>query len=263
MAFGVSATFASSTQRNIVIGETMTANHNRNILIGLGITSAADNQCVIGNNITGVMTDYVLGPSAAPIASPYATTLRLSDELGADQAGVNFTIRPGLGTGNANPGQLIFNIGAKVGGSSSTLQTAFPILTLDGTQTEARVLVNAPTGQPAVIRMGINAAFAGLIGISSGAGVLTAGSAANETCIITNTQRLLLSLDGGASTAITFTTGGIQTFEKDRAVRFNNQTSAAGAGAGTLANAPAAGNPTHWLKINIGGTNFAIPCWPA
>lgn len=48
----------------------------------------------------------------------------------------------------------------------------------------------------------------------------------------------------------------------DRALRFNNQTSAAAAQTGTLTNAPAAGNPTHWLKINIGGTNFAIPCWP-
>jgi hypothetical protein len=51
-------------------------------------------------------------------------------------------------------------------------------------------------------------------------------------------------------------------FNVDRALRFNNATSGAGASTGTLTNSPAAGNPTHWLKINIGGTNFTIPCWP-
>jgi hypothetical protein len=50
-------------------------------------------------------------------------------------------------------------------------------------------------------------------------------------------------------------------FQSDRAPRFNNQTSAAAAATGTLTNAPAAGNPGFWLKINIGGTNYAIPCW--
>ena len=55
--------------------------------------------------------------------------------------------------------------------------------------------------------------------------------------------------------------GASFTVEVDRAIRFNNQTSSAGAGAGTLGNAPAAGDPGYWLKINIGGTNYAIPCW--
>lgn len=48
----------------------------------------------------------------------------------------------------------------------------------------------------------------------------------------------------------------------DRMLRFLNQTSGAGAGAGTLSNAPAAGNPTFYLKVIINGTNYAIPCWP-
>jgi hypothetical protein len=50
-------------------------------------------------------------------------------------------------------------------------------------------------------------------------------------------------------------------FNADRSVRFNNQTSAAGANTGTLTNSPTTGNPGHWLKINIAGTNYAIPCW--
>ena len=50
-------------------------------------------------------------------------------------------------------------------------------------------------------------------------------------------------------------------FQKDRAIRFNNQTSAAGAAVGTLNNAPTAGDPGHWLKINVGGVNYALPAW--
>lgn len=50
-------------------------------------------------------------------------------------------------------------------------------------------------------------------------------------------------------------------FQVDRAVRFNNQTSAVGVAAGTLLNAPTAGDPGYWLKINIDGTNYAVPAW--
>lgn len=53
----------------------------------------------------------------------------------------------------------------------------------------------------------------------------------------------------------------LTTFQTDRALRFDNQTSSAGASGGTLLNAPAVGNPGYWLKINIGGTNYAVPCW--
>lgn len=38
-------------------------------------------------------------------------------------------------------------------------------------------------------------------------------------------------------------------------------TSGAGAGAGTLTNAPAAGNPTCWIPINDNGTTRYIPAW--
>jgi hypothetical protein len=45
-------------------------------------------------------------------------------------------------------------------------------------------------------------------------------------------------------------------------LRIDNVTTGAGAGAGTLTNAPTAGDPTFWLPININGTVLYIPCWP-
>jgi hypothetical protein len=38
-------------------------------------------------------------------------------------------------------------------------------------------------------------------------------------------------------------------------------TNGAGAQAGTLTNAPAAGNPTKWIAINDNGTTRFIPAW--
>lgn len=38
-------------------------------------------------------------------------------------------------------------------------------------------------------------------------------------------------------------------------------TDGAGAQAGTLTNAPSAGDPTKWLAINDGGVTRHIPCW--
>lgn len=44
-------------------------------------------------------------------------------------------------------------------------------------------------------------------------------------------------------------------------VRFDTVTSGAGVAAGTLANAPTAGDPAFWLPVDIAGTVHYIPCW--
>jgi hypothetical protein len=73
----------------------------------------------------------------------------------------------------------------------------------------------------------------------------------------------LTSPDGSATLTEAWRVDNAQKhiFQVDRAVRFNNQTSAAAANVGTLNNAPTAGDPGYWLKINIGGTNYALPAW--
>jgi len=38
-------------------------------------------------------------------------------------------------------------------------------------------------------------------------------------------------------------------------------TTGAGASAGTLTNAPSAGDPAYWMPINANGTTYYIPCW--
>lgn len=60
-----------------------------------------------------------------------------------------------------------------------------------------------------------------------------------------------LSASGGLST-------GLATSLVSSSVAMNN---GAAAGAGTLTNSPAAGNPTKWIPINDNGTTRYIPTW--
>ena len=51
------------------------------------------------------------------------------------------------------------------------------------------------------------------------------------------------------------------TVTTDRGLKFTSATNSAGAGAGTLGNAPNATNPDFWCKISINGSNYSFPCW--
>lgn len=53
------------------------------------------------------------------------------------------------------------------------------------------------------------------------------------------------------------------TIAGDGLLALSGQTSDAGAAAGTLTNAPHAGNPPFWLRIEINGTAYAMPAWAA
>lgn len=57
------------------------------------------------------------------------------------------------------------------------------------------------------------------------------------------------------------TTGGITTGSTTLHTTTVALTNGAGAGAGTITNAPAAGNPTKWIPINDNGTTRYIPAW--
>lgn len=84
-------------------------------------------------------------------------------------------------------------------------------------------------------------------------------SARSTTDATSTSDGPLLSL-GGASIAKALFAGSINV-PVDRALKFTNQTTSAGASAGTLTNAPAVGNPGFWLRVLINGTSYAIPCW--
>lgn len=53
------------------------------------------------------------------------------------------------------------------------------------------------------------------------------------------------------------------TVNGDGLLHLTGQTTDAGANLGTLTNAPAVGDPAFWLRIQVNGTNYAIPAWTA
>ena len=94
----------------------------------------------------------------------------------------------------------------------------------------------------------LNTAAGGTLGIgSNNAAVLTFAATTNAVSISTSLTLAGALTVPGVTTAALTSTG---TF-----------TSGAGAQVGTLTNAPAAGNPTTWIKIIDNGTTRYIPAW--
>lgn len=75
---------------------------------------------------------------------------------------------------------------------------------------------------------------------------------------LSDTNNLTIGVAGGTSHTI-FTGSGYGA--ANSSVQFNGLTSGAGAGVGTLTNAPASTNPTFWMPINIAGTVKYAPLW--
>jgi hypothetical protein len=110
---------------------------------------------------------------------------------------------------------------------------------------------------------------------TGGAGnmTITAGTGASRTLALQTTTSgsaattaLTLGADQSATFANNITMGGTAILTKPGGtiplITTNTAiTDGAGAKAGTLLNAPAAGNPTKWIRINDNGTTRYIPAW--
>lgn len=88
------------------------------------------------------------------------------------------------------------------------------------------------------------------------------GTAANTDVLVNRTET---AVGSGTQNLLDLQVGGTSRFavRNTGAVVMANQTSGPGAGAGTLANAPSAGDPDFWLPISINGTAHWIPAWAA
>lgn len=92
----------------------------------------------------------------------------------------------------------------------------------------------------------------------AGYGVPTTGTG---TAVLNNTPTLVTPVIGAATGTSVVLTGGITTGNTTLHTTTTNLTNGAAAGAGTLLNAPVAGNPTKWIPINDNGTTRYIPAW--
>lgn len=127
-----------------------------------------------------------------------------------------------------------------------------------------RTLINSfLTGISWSLITGTPTTFAGYGIADSSAGL--AATLNDETgtglVVFNNTPTLITPAIGAATGASLALTGDITTGTGTLHKTSVNLTNGAGAAAGTLLNAPAAGNPTKWIPINDNGTIRYIPCW--
>jgi hypothetical protein len=93
---------------------------------------------------------------------------------------------------------------------------------------------------------------------SSGTGQTTF----SNTTDATSTTAAAVVVSGGVGIAKSLIIGGALTVNSATLIKSNTTlTNGAAAAAGTLLNAPAAGNPTKWIPINDNGTTRYVPAW--
>jgi hypothetical protein len=109
------------------------------ICIGAGANCTASNQLVVGGDAAGLgVTVGYLGQGVTKV-SPTGFTLATTGGSGANNAGGGLTIRPGLGTGSAAGGDLLFQRSPSIT-AGSTAQTA---VNAGGIRSQAKTLTDA------------------------------------------------------------------------------------------------------------------------
>ena len=203
-----------------------------------------------------------------------------------NQTGANFTIDGSQGTGTGAGGSIIFRV-APAGGTSNGVQNALAAA-LTITSTGAATFSSTVTSggnfvMPVAASIGNSSGNQLAIGsgniypssnpLSLGTfavpfSFLALGTGSNAALLTADAANTLALRNGTAAQEMRVyetTTGtiykailGNRQLIKIAGAAFDN---GAGASAGTITNAPAAGNPTKWIPIDDNGTTRHIPAW--
>lgn len=180
-------------------------------------------------------TNTVLGATTFSQALTGSTTLSVTGNVGLKGGGTTTAMLEVGGT------MAAISSAAK---EVHILHSTNPILVI-GKDIGDYAYMQQVTGSPSYFQMGYRAIGDQIKFIDTG--LTTIGGASNYG----------LAVNGALTASSTITaTGGATFFTTSTAL-----TDGAGAGAGTILNAPAAGNPTKWIGINDNGTTRYIPAW--
>ncbi len=255
---GVAGATGAGGQINILGSNSGTSNSGGKIVITAGSSSSAPGRNVEitastgsgGGNAGG---DIVLTSGGG---GGVAGAVRLV--IGVSSAGIGGAIVGTSGTGSgANAGGAI-TWTAGTGGSSgaaggvATLQGGLGLGTGSG---GAAKLLGGTAGSTGTAG-GLASVIGGTPIAGAGGGVAITGADG----VGTNKDGGTVTITAGAKTG-GGTDGLVIIAGADRVLRINGQTTGGASNTGTLGTAPTAGDPGFWLKVNIGGTNYQIPCW--
>jgi len=110
------------------IGSNANIAHNSCVGFGQSTTSTANNQLIFGG--TSTFDDVYFGRGVVH-STAINVKINVTSRSGTNKAGNDFTIAAGRNTGNATPGNLIFQT-AQAGSSGSTLRSLVTRLTING-----------------------------------------------------------------------------------------------------------------------------------
>lgn len=290
---------SSNGTGTIIIGQCASpANFNDAVIIGFGIThagsvngviigrnanSGGSGAVAIGNGASAQTSGLALGGSAVALGSNSLCFGQSCDMTGTStgniQIGVScrmtntsnvillgHNLRSDNGTyaagdvviGNNNVGGLGFSSRVIWFGDTHTSGIAVPAAAMRwknaaGTDVAAGSLtVTAP-------RATGNAVGGSII-------LQTAPAGASGAALQTATTRLTISPNGVVTLAAPTVAAENLVIDGNggagqASIRLNGLTNGAGVAAGTLANAPSAGDPSFWIPISIGGLARFIPAW--
>lgn len=247
-------TFATSANALVQVGGTFQSTNTPNLFVFLFSTSVeppAGTSQIFGirsaftvANFAGDITNLIGSYSDVRTAASYTgnTTLITAYQAGAPTLA-------GTGTVITYAGYYASSVTVNNGitaGSATNMQffaQGITAGTAGGTLSNYGVNVVVPSG-------GSSAGTTNNRGIFiQGNGGTAAGGTVNNYAIYSS------------STAMSVLTGGLTVGTTTLLTTNVALTNGAGAGAGTIANAPAAGNPTKWIPINDNGTTRYIPAW--
>jgi hypothetical protein len=196
--------------------------------------------------------------SVTPAAGAF-TTLTASAAVNLNPANASVTISPtGTGTLTFAPAAVGHIDNVILGGTTPAAAT---VSTLQA-NSASTLIGNVTIGNGASVGEFIKGANSGVAG---GAFLLLQNGGTNVIGMGNKS-----AINGGAYDATPYVTAASQIeFQQGIKVPGGGQliqtstalTNGAGAGAGTITNAPAAGNPTKWIGINDNGTTRYIPAW--
>lgn len=274
------------------IGATESARVTANLLIGttVDMTGAggfsATGYCQIDPNVSTALPAVTTG---ATLRIAQADTVGSAIE-GISYAATGLSIRGRQigGTRASNTGTgagAIINLlayghnGTAVTTSPSGRFTISALNAWSGTDTSTFASwVNTPGGSTTsaeMMRLTSNLLIGSATDIPGTGGLLVAGTTAS-TSSTTGALQVVGGVGIGGALNVSGTTiigsdpGGSDLFRVNGNLTISSpillstkttMTNFAGAGAGTLLNAPTAGNPTKWIAFNDNGTNRFIPCW--
>lgn len=251
LAITSTASSASSLPLNITVGGSSILSVARagNFTVAGSLTAASNVLSTSSAALLafGASADVLLGRAAAAswrfgaadAAAPVAQTLSVQSVVTGttDTAGANWTFKASQGTGTGASGSIIFQTGS-AGSTGSTVNALGGTATISGTG-NLSLSGSFTLGSTATIAFGSRSKISSA---SDGAVLFTNNAGTANTADVTASHFVTSATDFMAKTTGTLTNG-------------------AAAQAGTLLNAPTAGNPTKWIPISDNGTTRYIPAW--